>query len=1223
VYCQLEVLRHCFPSSVRQILADLPESLDGTYERILQQIPKSNRTHAHRLLQCLTVAVRPLLLEELAEVLAVDFPEGVGIPKFNESFRWEGQEQAVLSACSSFITVVEERRRRSNTITVHFSHFSVKEFLTSDRLAASTTDGFRSHHIRLGPAHTIMAQACLSVLLCLTKPMDWLAIDRYHLAKYAAKHFHEHANFEDVLSRIIDGVDDLLDPEKPHFDTWLWLQIHESNSGNWRNDHLPPHCFDARISSRRRSTSLVYLPRIAPLYYVAALGHICFAQRLVLTRPQDLHARDDRGRTSLHIAVLAGQIEVSKLFIGHAADLGVLDTERHNLLHMAAYNPHFEITRILLEHDWATKAHINARNKNGQTPLHLASQYHDRYGHGLDCNRPSIVALLLKFGADVDAQDNDNMTPLHCTIEHSIQSDAVTMQVECEGRHGDRRLRWKNDGPPLELRWHPSSVAESFYLGQWVMNTQEYDDMSSLVCTSGYFKSGSAAQPLLEHGASVHARNKDGRTPLHLASKHELYDVVALLMKFGADVDAQDNNEMTPLHCVIESYRSLVAAQLLLDHGASIHLRNKKGETPLHLASRRGLSDVAAFLLKSGADVDSRDNENTTPLLCASENSDAAVAQLLEHGASVNVRDKNGQTPLHLVSRRGLSGAVAFLLKSGADVDPRDNDNKTPLLCASENSRNGEVARLLLEHGASVNVRGKDGQTPLHLALQRHFSDVVLLLLKWGADVDAHDICDRTPLLCAKQSFERVTAVQLLPDHMVGVHVRHENGQTPLHLASRHDFSDVAALLLKLGADVDALDNDRMTPLLCALKFSKRGEAAQVLLEHGASVQVRDKDGQTLLHLALQRRLHDVHELLLGFGPDVNARDNDNMTPLLYAIELYQSFEASRLIKDHGASVHLRNKNGQTPLHLAVQRHLSDVVTLLIKSGSDVDAPDNDNITPLLYTPQLSDRDAAAAAQLLLEHGASVHVRDKDGQTALHRALRRDLSDLVALLLQSGADVDAQDNDGMTLLLQVVQWGKRAATVQLLLEHGASVHLQNKDGLTPLHFAVTRDRSDVVALLLQFGAPVDALDNNNMTPLCSLRFSGDVTTATILLQHGASVHIRNKNGQTPLHFGSRYGPSGVVALLLKSGADVDAQDDNGATPLHFVWPSSSQGNFLDDGYEDAEVELSEEGLEVIAMLLEYGANVRLQNDHGKTPLQVASARERQQIEELFVYQNRK
>jgi hypothetical protein len=107
VFCQLEVLRQCFPSTVRSILAELPESLDETYERILQQIPKSNRVYAHRLLQCLVVAVRPLTVEELAEVLAIDFSAKGGTPMVDEKLRWEDKEQAVLLACSTLITVVD------------------------------------------------------------------------------------------------------------------------------------------------------------------------------------------------------------------------------------------------------------------------------------------------------------------------------------------------------------------------------------------------------------------------------------------------------------------------------------------------------------------------------------------------------------------------------------------------------------------------------------------------------------------------------------------------------------------------------------------------------------------------------------------------------------------------------------------------------------------------------------------------------------------------------------------------------------------------------------------------------------------------------------------------------------------------------------------------------------------------------------------------------------
>ena len=142
VYCQLEALRHCFPTSVRPMLKELPKSLDETYERILMGINKANHQHAHRLLQCLTVAVRPLCVAELAEVLAVDFGTASGseASKLETDWRWEDQEDAILSTCSSLISVVDEDEDASQVVpsyyprssrAVQFSHFSVKEYLTS------------------------------------------------------------------------------------------------------------------------------------------------------------------------------------------------------------------------------------------------------------------------------------------------------------------------------------------------------------------------------------------------------------------------------------------------------------------------------------------------------------------------------------------------------------------------------------------------------------------------------------------------------------------------------------------------------------------------------------------------------------------------------------------------------------------------------------------------------------------------------------------------------------------------------------------------------------------------------------------------------------------------------------------------------------------------------------------------------------------------------------
>ena len=124
-FCQLDTLRRCMPSSIRKALNELPTTLDETYERVLREIPKEKRQHAHRLFQCLVVAIRPLRAEELAELFAIEFDRGAG-SSLKEGWRPESPEDAVLSACSTLIAVIEN----SGSKIVQFSHFSVKEYLT-------------------------------------------------------------------------------------------------------------------------------------------------------------------------------------------------------------------------------------------------------------------------------------------------------------------------------------------------------------------------------------------------------------------------------------------------------------------------------------------------------------------------------------------------------------------------------------------------------------------------------------------------------------------------------------------------------------------------------------------------------------------------------------------------------------------------------------------------------------------------------------------------------------------------------------------------------------------------------------------------------------------------------------------------------------------------------------------------------------------------------------
>jgi len=416
VFCQLEVLRHCFPPSVRRTLEELPESLDETYERILREIRKPNQEHAHRLLQCLVAAVRPLRVEELAEILAFDFnAEGAGTPRLNPDWRWEDQEEAVMSACSSLVIIVKD----GNSRIVQFSHFSAKEYLTSDRLAESSRDVSR-YHILLEPAHTILAQACLGVLLRLDDRIDRDKIKQFPLAGYAAEHWVKHAKYENVASRIKGGMECLFDADKPHFAAWLWIYNEESY----------PH-----------SSTIVnpQNPAAVPLYYAANFGFHDLTAQLLVEHPEDVHSKGGFEVTSLHASAFGGHANVVSLLIGHFSDVDIRGSLEQTALHRASCGGHVEIGRLLLSHG----SDINAKDKDGWTPLYSAARYgYVEFGrtllqHGAEINAPAVdgrtplneairnghtevVRLLLEHGADPHVRGRYGWNPSRATVKQEI-----------------------------------------------------------------------------------------------------------------------------------------------------------------------------------------------------------------------------------------------------------------------------------------------------------------------------------------------------------------------------------------------------------------------------------------------------------------------------------------------------------------------------------------------------------------------------------------------------------------------------------------------------------------------------------------------------------------------------------------------------------------------------------------------------------------------------------
>ena len=670
------------------ILEELPESLDETYERILREIRKPNQGHAHRLMQCLVAAARPLRVKELAEVLAFDFNVD-GIPKLNVGRRWEDQEETVMSACSSLVMIVKDGDSR----VVQFSHFSVKEYLTANRLAEPTRDVSR-YHIRLEAAHTIFAQACLGALLRLDDSIDRDKIKDFPLALYAAQYWATHARVENVSSRVKNGIECLFDADKPQFATWLWI-YNEDGGG------------------RTMSTMCPEQPEAVPLYYAAMLGFPDLAEHLLVRHPEHIYARGGGQVTPMHIAASEGHADILSLLLDHGADVDGRGNEHSTPLHQASAKGNLKAARCLLDYGadttakdidgwtglhWAVRraniqvvrylqergADVNTRTKRRSTPLRVAA-----------CGSIEISRILLVYGANVSAEDNEGRTPLHVATQYS--TEAVRALLE----HG--------------ANVHAGTNRRSTPLHQAVPGSVEI------------------LRALLEHGTNVGAKDEKGRTPLQVVAGDWTIEVICALLELGgADLSAGTNRSLTPLHKAVREHAKIL--RMLLDYGANVRAEDDMGRTPLHLVPDFGSIEIVHVLLKHGANVGAEDNEGRTPLHVAAHHNIEVVRMLLKHGADVNARTNRNSTPLHVAARENIE-ISRVLLEHGASARAEDCLGTTPLHVAAR--ENIEISHMLLEHGASAGAKDCLGITPLHVAAQHGNIEVVRMLFERGADIHA------------------------------------------------------------------------------------------------------------------------------------------------------------------------------------------------------------------------------------------------------------------------------------------------------------------------------------------------------------------------------------------------------------------------------------------------------------------------------------------------------
>ena len=547
---------------MQRTLDELPESLDETYERVLKEIKKPNRDHARRVLSCLVAAVRPLRVEELSEVLAVDYEDSEGIPRLNPNWRWEDEEQALLISCSSLIAIVEFRNSR----VVQFSHFSVKEYLTSTRLATSRGDVLR-HHIALEPAHMTLAQACMSALLRSNDRVEQNGVENSSspLSKYAAEHWVVHAKYGNVTSYLRKAMEYLFDLDKPYFTTWL------------RFYDIDIFLFSGSTFNLFKGFRHVGTPRAGPLYYAALCGFQDLVEHLILKNPQHVNANGGSNRTPLVAALAEKHFQIARILRDNGAHPNIEGREGNTPLHSAVYYGRLQIVKVLLE----CKADVHAQNDSSETPLHRVPKYDPEDPNLFSLpDKVKIARYLLEHGADVNAHDKDQSTPLDIAA-HIGMVEVARVLLE---HRADVNARSK--------------------------------DYSTLLHRAARRGNVEVIRLLLEHRAYVNALDDDQSTPLHYAAQEVEVEVVLVLLEHMADVNARSKDHSTALHRAVQRGRVEVV-RVLLEHRADVNALNDDHSSPLHIAAQEGEVDIARVLLEHGAIVDAEDEVGSTPFQLA------------------------------------------------------------------------------------------------------------------------------------------------------------------------------------------------------------------------------------------------------------------------------------------------------------------------------------------------------------------------------------------------------------------------------------------------------------------------------------------------------------------------------------------------------------------------------------------------------------------------------
>ena len=691
---------------------------------------------------------------------------------------------------------------------------------------------------------------------------------------------------------------------------------------------------------------------------------------------------------------------------------------------------------------------------------------------------------------------------------------------------------------------------------------------------------------------------------------------------------------LSPIHVsAIFGIPAIIGKVLNQCHDINIAVESEclRGWTALHFAADNTIGDpcgswMTDILVESGATCDLRSKDRgETPLYIAARNGRTGTLKaLLNANADMEVANDDGWKPIHAVTEHSHIQALTFLLDAGCQVSPKTaHALMTPLHQAIAN-RKYEIIELLLRHNASMEAMDRFGNSPMHAAARTGQYEVLVKLLEKGASVEAHDNNYLTPLVvaaAAREGSEECT--KLLLQRGAAVQKRTRANDSALLFAALNGNLNAAALLLDAGAELNGHHESLDTALHTAAAKGHRS-VCRMLLERGAYVDPLNEVGNTPLALTVDEPSNkSTVELLLNYHANVNAQNALGYTVLHRAVSTEcNNSTVVELLLNRGADVTTISEEGYTALHVAAANGNSTILECLVQAGADPSIQSTSGLTAL----HLAARHNVGAAKVLVKAGCSVNAQNSIGQTSLHTAVVTACTEVVDYLLQNGALVDSKDESGQVAsYFAAVDGGEDI--MQLLLRYGAQVDERESKGVTLLHVAASHGHLRIVRLLIRNGAEVDSRDEDGMTPFIMACENGHTEIAQQLLAHGANINAYGGTGEivgwNSLFFAAQDNHLPVVRMLLIEGIDRRSPvDEQEWTPLH-----SASGNghldivraLVDTGDYDLDAPAGPLGMsplhfaaleqdqEMISLFLDRGAAIDVRSKKGFTPLYIASS----------------